>query len=105
MRVLEVRYNPRFKQGIIIVRCDHEYGEKYLNHLLKQYRKMERRIGEKFEYDGVTLEVAVAPYGNHCSNCYFLLNDKCAESMDITGKCYESFRKDHRRVYFKEVKK
>lgn len=64
---------------------------------------MERRIGEQFNYGEVTLEVAEATEDNLCGDCYFLLNDRCFESMDKTGKC--SLREDKRGVYFKEVKK
>lgn len=39
VEVLEVRYNPQAEQGVIIVRCDNEDGEKYLNHILEQYKK------------------------------------------------------------------
>ena len=64
---------------------------------------MERRIGEQFKYEGVTLQVVEAPNDTICGDCYFLLNDRCFESMDKTGKC--SLREDKRGVYFKEVKK
>ncbi len=67
---------------------------------------MERRIGEQFKYEGVTLEVAEAPKGNPCGDCYFLLKEnKCFESVDKTGKCSETYRDDKKIIYFKEVKK
>lgn len=66
---------------------------------------MERRIGEQFKYEGVTLEVAESPNGKPCGDCYFLLNEnKCFESGSKTGKCSETYREDERSVYFKEVK-
>ena len=67
---------------------------------------MERKIGEKFDYNGVKLEVCVAnAYINApCRNCYFLHNEKCFKFTDITGKCSDTFREDKRSVYFKEVK-
>lgn len=67
---------------------------------------MERKIGERFEYKGVTLEVAEAPNGNICGDCYFLLKENmCFKSVDETGNCYERYRDDKKNVYFKEVKK
>lgn len=67
---------------------------------------MERRIGEQFNYDEVTLEVCVAkaPIRRPCEGCYFLHYDRCYRVMDITGKCSKNYRTDKREVYFKEVK-
>ena len=65
---------------------------------------MERRIGEQFDYNGVTLEVAKSPKGHPCCDCYFLLKD-CYAALDKTGNCSDTFRNDKRNVYFKEVKK
>ena len=67
---------------------------------------MERKIGEQFKYNGVTLDVCVAKaYKNApCGDCYFLHYDRCFKVMDITGKCSEKFREDKRSVYFKKVK-
>ena len=66
---------------------------------------MEREIGEKFKYKGVTLEVVKA-HKSHplypCCDCYFLTTGRCYKSMYITGKC--GHRDDKREVYFKEVK-
>ena len=66
---------------------------------------MERKIGEKFKYKKVTLEV-VESHKSHplypCCDCYFLLTGRCYKSMYITGKC--GHRDDKREVYFKEVK-
>ena len=66
---------------------------------------MERKIGEQFYYEGVTLEVVESSNSIICGDCYFLHNEKCFKVMDITGKCYKKFREDNRSVYFKEVKK
>lgn len=66
--------------------------------------KMERKIGEKFNYGDVTLEVKENTNGKSCGDCYFL-NNWCAESFDTRGKCSKRAREDKREVYFKEVKK
>ena len=67
---------------------------------------MERKIGEKFKYKGVKLEVVKA-YRSHplypCCDCYFLTRGSCDKFMYQTGKCCN--RVDKRDVYFKEVKK
>lgn len=67
---------------------------------------MERRIGEQFKYEGVTLEVAEAQKYHPlypCCDCYFLLKGRCYE-RDKTGKCSKTLREDKREIYFKEVK-
>ena len=60
---------------------------------------MERKIGEIFKYNDVTLEVVKANPG--CEGCYFKQR-LCGESIYITGSC--SSRKDKTSVIFKEVK-
>lgn len=62
---------------------------------------MERRIGEQFKYEGVTLEVA--EMGNHnCEECFFFEEPHafCNKMM-----CSMFERADYTDVYFKEVKK
>jgi|GEM_PF-2051047 len=68
---------------------------------------MERKIGEQFDYNGVTLEVcgAKAQPSNPCGDCYFLGSDRCFEIITKTGFCSDVFRSDKKDVYFKEVKK
>lgn len=54
---------------------------------------MER--GERFKYKVVTLEVAEAPHGKPCGDCYFLLKEnECFESLNKAGKCAETYRDD-----------
>ena len=65
---------------------------------------MERKIGEKFNYGDVTLEVTESHKSDGCCDCYFLPN-WCSESFDTRGKCSKRARDDKRDVYFKEVKK
>lgn len=67
---------------------------------------MKRGIGEKFKFEGVTLEVVKAQKSHPlypCCDCYFFFPFRCYKSMYITGKC--GHRGDKREVYFKEVKK
>ena len=61
---------------------------------------MERKIGEEFEYDDITLKVEGCLY---CDGCYF--DDKrCDDSTrEITGECNNIMRKDKNLVIFKEV--
>ena len=67
---------------------------------------MERKIGERFKYNGVMLEVAESPNGNPCGDCFFLLKEnECFESANKTGKCSETYRDDKKIIFFKEVKK
>ena len=61
---------------------------------------MERKIGERFDYNGVTLEVV-----NHlgCEGCYFsnMFND--CKNLEIRGNCRMSLRTDKKPVIFKLV--
>ena len=38
VEVLEVRYNPQDEQGVIIVRCERDNAEEYLNNLVEKYK-------------------------------------------------------------------
>ena len=60
---------------------------------------MERRIGERFDYNGVTLEV-VNQRG--CEGCYFFTIWNCNE-LEIKGHCRMSLRTDKKPVIFKLV--
>ena len=63
-----------------------------------------RPIGEKFDYDGTTLEVVENEHPS-CADCYFGSITCCRfdEIIDITGDCIFSKRKDRKDVIFKEV--
>lgn len=65
---------------------------------------MERKIGERFDYNGVTLEV-VKQLG--CKGCYFfnMLDMSDCNNLEIRGHCGISFRTDKKPVIFKEVEK
>ena len=66
---------------------------------------MERQLGEKFDYHGVTLKV-VKDKGSDCDRCYFGANDSsCSYGVrDIIGPCGEYTRSDGLAVIFKKLK-
>ena len=63
-----------------------------------------RPIGEKFDYDGVTLEV-VEEGEITCKGCYFIDSKSCltGETQDVAGYCFSSVRKDKKDVIFKKL--
>ena len=65
---------------------------------------MEQKVGEKFNYNGVTLEVVEAhDKYSYCDGCYFD-SIECRELKgDILGFCYANNRKDGKSVTFKKV--
>ena len=64
----------------------------------------ERKIGEKFEYDGKTLEVVETKYDT-CYLCCFKENDgRCSKNKSKVGECEMIKRSDRRPVIFVEVK-
>ena len=66
---------------------------------------MERPVGEKFNYEGVMLEVAQVENFS-CKGCYFYntnINCKPQTVRDHIGHCTESYRKDKKIVIFKEA--
>ena len=66
---------------------------------------MEHNLGEKFEYQGVTLKV-VKDKGEGCKGCYFRANESsCSyEVRDAIGPCGEYKRSDGQGVIFKKLK-
>ena len=72
---------------------------------------MERKIGERFEYNGTTLEVVQQSIENKdirrvCKDCYFYENlIDCYKKHKITGECSCYLRIDGKEVIFKEVQK
>ena len=66
---------------------------------------MEHKLGEKFNYHGVTLKV-IKNKGIVCDGCYFLLNhSSCSyEVRDVIGPCGEYTRSDGQAVIFKKLK-
>lgn len=65
---------------------------------------MERKIGERFEYNGTTLEVELEKEDEKdvCIGCYFR-GWCCSYSKEVTGFCSRRTRKDCKDVIFKEV--
>ena len=59
-------------------------------------------IGERFEYDGVMLEVAKGR-GNatDCHKCYFRCFSNC---LNIVADCNSTIRKDKTPIYLSAVK-
>ena len=66
---------------------------------------MEHKLGEKFDYHGVTLKV-VKNKGIVCEGCYFYLDhSSCSyEVRDAIGPCGEYKRSDGLGVIFKKLK-
>lgn len=62
---------------------------------------IERKIGERFDYNGLTVEVVETEY-HICDKCAFFekIFDFCHNI-----KCANYERSDHKNIYFKEVKK
>ena len=68
---------------------------------------MERPIGDKFEYKGVTLEV-IENKSICCPGCYFydkLIPCYFQRIKNIIGFCQSYKRIDHKDIIFKEVEK
>ena len=66
---------------------------------------MERKIGEIFIYDGVTLEVAMLKNGL-CKGCYFYggyIKCQNREVRNTIGSCSPFSRNDVKNVIFKKV--
>lgn len=65
---------------------------------------MERPIGDKFDFGGVTLEV-VEEGEFACEGCYFRHPQFCyyCDIMAIIGPCSDIERDDEKDVIFKEV--
>lgn len=63
--------------------------------------RLERKIGEKFEFEDTKLQVIKKEVG--CKGCYFNKKD-CKSKIVIEKIGYCAFRKDGKRVMFREVK-
>lgn len=66
---------------------------------------MERKIGERFDYKGKTLEVVKLEDSKYsfCTGCYFRHFINCNKKYKITGECCSVLRNDLTPVIFKEV--
>ena len=64
---------------------------------------MERKIGERFDFGGVTLEVV--DWKEHCKGCYFFKGGGVGEGHDIevTGDCVYDNGSDGKCVKFQKV--
>ena len=69
---------------------------------------MERQIGERFDYDGKTLDAVEQSLEykdteNACNGCYFNFKYFCYRKRYITGECSYYSRIDKKDVIFKEI--
>ena len=66
---------------------------------------MERKIGEEFDYNGVTfVAVEANDVYSFCDGCYFEHMDCIELKVNILGFCFANNRKDGKSVAFKKVK-
>lgn len=68
---------------------------------------MERSIGEKFEYNDITLEV-IENRSMYCPGCYFhnnLIPCYFYKIKNIIGFCKSFNRTDNKNIIFKEIEK
>ena len=65
---------------------------------------MERKIGSKFEYEGVTLEVLEGKRDS-CEGCYFGNHRYCRfeDLIYTTGLCSALWRKDKKDIIFRQI--
>lgn len=61
-------------------------------------------IGERFEYDGVTLEVVECHCGIPCIDCYFRHHRKDDFDCD-NSLCRSDERKDKKEVYYIQTRR
>lgn len=64
---------------------------------------MDKKIGEIFEHNGVTLITIEDKNNGSCKGCYFLNDDNCAAMNNQEISCCASCRDDNKNVIFKEV--
>lgn len=65
---------------------------------------IERKVGEKFDYKGTTLEVVIdAQVECACELCFFGEDCEKLRNISIAGRCIDELRSDNTDVYFKEV--
>lgn len=64
---------------------------------------MERKIGETFDYDGITI-VVVEDTANTCIGCFFfnVRHYRCHENEDYIGRCCNRTI-DFKSIIFKKV--
>ena len=64
---------------------------------------MEKKIGETFKYNGVTLITIEDKNNDGCKECYFLNGSICTVCNNSEIFCTASWRDDNKSVIFKEV--
>lgn len=66
----------------------------------------EYKIGDTFNYKGITLKVERAD-GDSCENCYFHNKNNIVHpnlDTELFLSCSAVFRTDHKNIIFKEIK-
>ena len=61
-----------------------------------------KKLGEKFEDNGVTLEVTKAPNPEDCTGCHFASNLNCNNDHAYYA-CSPDSREDRESIIFKKV--
>ena len=61
-----------------------------------------KNLGEKFEINGVNLEVVESPHSETCTGCYFEPDFACEGDKKLFA-CASDEREDGQSVIFKEV--
>lgn len=81
------------------------------NYKTKQKQRMERKIGERFEYQKVILEVKEGDcLGDCCDKCFFGYIDDlefvclgCFATDVPLGQCNGNYRTDGKDIFFEKV--
>lgn len=73
---------------------------------MKDLKRMERKIGEIFEYNGEWYQ-CIHTKSLGCENCDLATksNIHCSDVFEIRGECLSCYRKDGKSVIFKKLKK
>ena len=60
---------------------------------------MERKIGEIFKYNGISMKCVKSEKFDNCRKCYFMGDIGCSKHS-VVGFCGDVFRSDHTEVHF-----
>lgn len=73
---------------------------------MKDLKRMERKIGEIFEYNGEWYQ-CIHTKSLGCENCDLATKSDihCSDVFEIRGECLSCYRKDGKSVIFKKLKK
>lgn len=62
--------------------------------------RMERKIGERFKYEDVSIKCVKSQVHDNCDKCYFKRDIGCTDKHSVVGSCSKLFRRDHTEVHF-----